>query len=57
MEQFRNIKYSLCKEEPVDSLFQIVIYPKGTERFSNGLKQLPSVLMIPSDYDYQIRSD
>ena len=39
MESFRDIKYLLCKEEPVDSLFQIVIYPKGTEHFSSGLKQ------------------
>lgn len=39
MECLHNKKYSICKEEPVDSLFQTVLYQKGIERFSKGLKQ------------------
>ncbi len=39
MECYCSIKYSFSKEEPVDYSFQIVVYPKGAEHSSNGLKQ------------------
>lgn len=39
MVYVHNQQYSLCIEEPADSSSQTVVYPKGAERSSNGLKQ------------------